>query len=221
MDAAWTASHVLDLGRRIELVSMDTRFHDITVALYREPDRFAAVVHSYSHKPGVRARLDWIAAAMATLGGLRRLESERPTLGFDCDGWHELAIRRAFLEACKPDPAAPVTPRPLVLDDNRSSQHIAVNSLGDGAYQVTSSGATQGEADRASAIAAGLAKLGELAIHPGDPMVVRTPCGAPHDDLVGMLLPRALNVRAALRELEAAATRGVLVAPSAQEAVQQ
>ncbi len=69
-------------------------------------------------------------------------------------------------------------------------------------------------------LAAGLAKLGELTIDPEDPTVVRTPCGAPHDDLVGMLLPRAINVRAALRELEESAARGVLVAPSAQESVQ-
>lgn len=199
---------------------MDGRFHDITVALYRERGRPAATVHSYSHKPGVAGRLDWIANAMATLGGLLRLEGERPTLGFTCDSWHELAIRRAFLDACKLDPALPVASRPLELDDNRSTQRITVELLGAGAYRVTSSGGADGEADRAVAVAAGLAKLGALDIDTDDVTVVRTPCGTPHDDLVGMLLPRAINVRAALRELEAASTRGILVAPSAQQAVQ-
>jgi len=43
------------------------------------------------------------------------------------------------------------------------------------------------------------------------------PCGRPHDELMGLLLPRALNARAALREEEMAASRGMLVAPSAQK----
>jgi len=38
-----------------------------------------------------------------------------------------------------------------------------------------------------------------------------------HDVLVGLLLPRAVNVRAAIREEEMSQTRGVLTAPSAQE----
>ena len=47
--------------------------------------------------------------------------------------------------------------------------------------------------------------------------MVAFPCGLTHDALVGLLLPRALNVRAALREEETKATRGVLVSPGARE----
>jgi hypothetical protein len=43
------------------------------------------------------------------------------------------------------------------------------------------------------------------------------PCGHSHDALIGLLLPRALNVRAVLREEEAAVGRGNLVAPSQQK----
>jgi len=42
-------------------------------------------------------------------------------------------------------------------------------------------------------------------------------CGQAHDALVGLLLVRALNVRAVLREQEMTASRGVLSAPSAQK----
>jgi hypothetical protein len=42
-------------------------------------------------------------------------------------------------------------------------------------------------------------------------------CGHEHDALIGMLLPRALNLRAAMREQEEAMSRGMLVAPSAQK----
>jgi hypothetical protein len=46
---------------------------------------------------------------------------------------------------------------------------------------------------------------------------VSFPCGERHDALVGLLLVRAQNLRAALREEELTATRGILAAPSAQE----
>ena len=46
---------------------------------------------------------------------------------------------------------------------------------------------------------------------------VAFPCGHAHDALIGLLLKRAPNVRAVLREQEAALTRGVLAAPSQQK----
>jgi diacylglycerol kinase family enzyme len=60
----------------------------------------------------------------------------------------------------------------------------------------------------------GLKKLAEMSAAEGR---LAFGCGMPHDLLTGMLLPRALNVRAVLREEEMAATRGVLAAPSAQK----
>jgi hypothetical protein len=41
-------------------------------------------------------------------------------------------------------------------------------------------------------------------------------CGQPHDALVGLLLIRAPNVRAAMREAEMMAARGVLGVPGQQ-----
>ena len=45
-----------DLGQRVELVSMDPRFHDISVGLYRKEtaDGPVAVVHSYCEPAGHR-----------------------------------------------------------------------------------------------------------------------------------------------------------------------
>jgi hypothetical protein len=42
-------------------------------------------------------------------------------------------------------------------------------------------------------------------------------CGHDHDALVGMLLPRAVNVRDTLREEEQIAARGLLTAPGSGE----
>jgi hypothetical protein len=209
--------HVVDLGRRIELVSMDRWLPDITIALYRTGEPPQAIVHSYSTKPGTSERLRWLVQAMATLGGLEADLGAR-RVWFACGAWHELALRRALLEACKVDPSLPLEPRPRAVDDPRSTQRIEVEPLGKGRHKVHTTNVADGETSRAPAIAAGLAKLLELESDPAEPSIVEFACGSAHEDLVGLLLMRAINVRATLRELEAAASRGILVAPSAQEA---
>lgn len=60
-------------------------------------------------------------------------------------------------------------------------------------------------------------KLAELAVLEGESTQVEFPCKASHDALIGLLLPRALNVRAILREEESAGGRGLLAAPSQQK----
>jgi hypothetical protein len=208
---------VADIGTRIELVPMDQHFQDISIALYRrEVDgETVGLVHTYSRKPGVEARTRFVAEAMAVLGGLDLLAGEGSTVRFPCGSWHEAAVRRVFLEACKAEPGEPVIGRPLELHDRRSGQHITLEKLGAGSYRVRAQHA-EGEESRAGAVANGLAKLGRLAPDE-DGVTVTFQCGADHDALAGLLLVRAPNVRAVLREEEAAALRGVLVAPSAQE----
>lgn len=218
MEAATTVGSIRDdLDHRIELVSMDRFCQDISVGLYVARSGRKATVHSYSSRPDVAGRLAWIVTAMQVLGGMRSVDGDARTVRFDCDDWHELAARRVFLESCKVDPAAQLHERPLAADDGRSRQYITVKPLGFGAYRVSAVAENPSAESRAPGVAAGLAKLADLDADPDDPAVVRFGCGAPHDELVGLLLPRAINVRAALREIEQAASRGVLVAPSAQD----
>jgi hypothetical protein len=208
-----------DLGRRAELVSMDRHFQDITIALYRARGAaMSAVIHSYSTKAGTQERLGWLAEAMAILGGMRVVPGPRATVAFACGTWHDLAARRVFLEAAKVTPPTLPEPRPMHAEDTRRGFQIDVESLGDGRYRVGASGGASEATNPAESVAAGLAKLGELSFDPDDPLVVEFGCRTNHDILVGLLLPRALNVRAALREQEMAAGRGVLLAPSAQDA---
>lgn len=201
-----------ELGRRVELVSMDPHCHDITLALYRQatPEGPGFLVHSYSSRPGVDQRLDLVAGAMAILGGME-LAGPR-FLRFGCGADHELACRRVFLEACKLDPSQPFGARPMTFFDKKSGHQVRIAALGDGAYRVALDG---GEATRAAAVAAGLVKLGQMQ-NPA-PDQVAFACGQAHDALVGLLLVRAVNVRATLREQELMAARGLLVAPSAQQ----
>jgi hypothetical protein len=62
-----------------------------------------------------------------------------------------------------------------------------------------------------------MAKLAQLDFDDGERSIVKFPCGQNHDALIGLLLLRAQNLRAVLREEEMKASKGVLAAPSAQE----
>ena len=215
--------HVVDIGRRIELIPIDPHFHDITIGLYRQQIVDAITgkaspafwVHTYSHIAGAAERIEGVREAMQILGGM--LSTADGLLYFPCKHAHEAACRRVFLEACKLAPNTPVEPRPLKILDKKSQLTITVESIGNGIYRVTAEGEGRGAARRVSAIAGGLMKLGEMeSLETDTKDTVAFSCGQSHDALVGLLLTRAPNVRVVLREAEMDATRGVLTAPSQQ-----
>jgi hypothetical protein len=208
----------IDLGRRIDLVPMDPHFHNISIALYRQDTGNGSVflVHSYSNREGAQQRVEFVARAMAVLGGLEPVPGETRKLRFPCAAEHPFACRRVFLEACKLDPSQPIEIRRLQILDKKSNRTITVSSQGNGVYLLAADGEEQDKASRIEAVANGLLKLGQMQVGVSGRDSVTFGCGQAHDALVGLLLVRALNVRAVLREQEMTASRGVLSAPSAQ-----
>jgi hypothetical protein len=203
-------THTPYIGQRVELVSMDAQCQDITFALYLQHANQIPgyLIHTYSPTPAAHARLDFLRRTAHVLGGL---VADQDNFRFSCGHPHLAGARRVFLEAAKL-PTGPVPePKPLHTFDKKSNRTITVISHPNGRYEVTADGPEAGKAERIEAIANGLRKLGELDAN------LAFPCGQSHDTLIGLLLLRALNVRAILREEESAATRGVLVAPSAQK----
>lgn len=211
---------VVDIGRRIELVPMDPHFNDISIGLYRQHTNHGNntpvfLVHTYSRIRGAAERIETVIAAMQVLGGM--LKNADGLLHFPCNSAHEAACRRVFLEACKLAPDTSAEPRPLNILDKKSRLTIKVDSAGKGVYRVTAEGEGRAAARRVSAIAGGLAKLGEMeSVATGTRDTVTFACTQSHDELVGLLLTRAPNVRIVLREEEMGAGRGVLSAPSQQ-----
>ncbi len=212
---------LLELGERVELVSMDPHFHDISIALYRcsgEGGASCYLVHSYSGKEGAAERLAFVMRAMAVMGGMGPAPGQPGRLAFACGAEHRAAVKRLFLEACKKAPGSDVEALPMSIYDKKNDFTISATNIGGGAYRLA---ADVGAADdkvarRVDGVTRGLIKLAEM--EPGEaPGEARFACGTAHDELVGLLLGRALNVRAAMREAEAAAARGVLAAPSAQQ----
>ena len=214
---------VVDIGRRIELVPIDPHFHDITIGLYCQQTLNAKtgkeapvfLVHTYSHISGATERIENVVQSMQTLGGM--LTTPDGLLYFPCHSAHIAACRRVFLEACKLAPNTPAEPRPLNILDKKSQLTINVDSTGKGIYRVTAEGEGRGAARRISAIAGGLAKLGEMeSIETDTKDTVVFGCSQSHDVLIGLLLTRAPNVRIVLSEEEMGSARGVLAAPSQQ-----
>ena len=205
---------IVDIGRRIELVPMDPQFHDITIALYRQETAQgpAFLVHTYSQREKVSQRIASVVQAMHILGGMVLMRDGR--LRFPCWADHELACKRIFLEACKLDASSEIEPRPLTVLDKKSGLNITVSGREGGIYHVTADGDGRRTERRISAIAGGLMKLGEMEERAIDQ--VTFPCGHFHDAMVGLLLVRAPNVRAVMREQKMTASRGVLSAPSQQ-----
>ena len=100
--------------------------------------------------------------------------------------------------------------------DKKSGLTMRVSGLGNGLYEVTTEGEGKSPERRIKVVANGLAKLGEMHLVDGRDDQVEYPCKQVHDALTGLLLVRAPNVRALVREEEMVASRGMLAAPSQQ-----
>ena len=212
-------TRLLDMGTRIELVSMYLHFHDISISLYeRESDAgiFEFRIHSYAGRAGVDRCIDHVVSAMVALGGMIRT-GDAGCVRFVCGRQHRRACKRVFLEACKTAPDAEINSRPMSIFDKKTERNVNVDGLGKGAYRVEADGDENGRARRISAIAGGLAKLAEMDLVSESGHEVAFDCSSDHNLLIGLLLVRALNVRAALREQDDSAGRGMLSAPSAQQ----
>ena len=214
-------ARILDLGERVELTAIYPHFHDISIGLYKHTNEGGQVqfqVHSYSARQGVDNCLRHVAASMVLLGGMETAGGNGHTVRFGCGGSHVKACRRVFIEACKVPPGEALQAKPLEIFDKKTERKITLEKLSDKeAFRVTADGVEDGKARRIAAVAGGLVKLADLAHVEGEDSLVLFPCSGGHDALVGLLLVRALNVRAAMREQDGAAGRGVLAAPSAQQ----
>jgi len=208
-----------DLGTRIELVSTDKHFRDVSIALYAREDAvgWCFRVRSFAGYDGLGERIAYILDAMMTLGGMARGNAE-DTVRFPCGGEHLSAVRRLFLQACKEKPeTAPETPV-LSLADKKSELTVTATAKGQGAYELSATGAGAAQAERRlTALRNAVVKLADAQADEAVGQRFSFACGQDHDAMVGMLLQAAPNVRSVMREQEMNAAKGVLAAPGSQE----
>lgn len=206
-----------DFGSRIELVPMDLHFHEVSLGLYRQETDFGPeyLIHSYSSIEGIDERVTFVRKAAQILGDM--VANDDGLLSFSCHSAHSAGTRRIFLESCKIPYSNQPELRSLTIFDKKAGCEIHLSSLGDGTYEVDAEEVHAAAQRRAEVVARGLCKLGEMDPVTEDFKRIAFPCGHAHDALVGLLLVRAPNVRAAMREEETAAARGMLAAPSQQK----
>lgn len=208
-----------NLGWRIELLPMDKFCHDISLGLYRQivdgVPRY--LVHTYSSAEGARERIGFITRALLIMAGMEEVPDAPGWVRFACSGTHERALRRGFLDLCKLETGAPLEPKPLSVFDKKAECELVIKGLGQGIYAILTAQETPKGRDRATALARGFEKVCEMQGVDGAEIRVGFACRESHDSLMGLLAFRAQNVRASMREEEAAASRGILAAPSQQK----
>ena len=213
-------TRLVDIGVRIELISMYPYFHNISIALYERrvnDSSYEFQIHSYAGRDGVDQCLRHVAATMVTLGGVIPVSGNDTCVRFACGRQHRKACKRIFFEACKVALGTETEVRAMSIFDKKTERTISVKGLGRGAYQIDADGEEDGRARRVTAIAGGFVKLAEIDYVEGNEQAVVFSCKEEHNSLMGLLLSRALNVRATMREQDYSTGRGMLAAPSAQQ----
>lgn len=208
----------LALGQRIELHAMDSHCADISIGLYRRDVDGVPhfLVHSYSERPGTAQRIAFLRQALVLMAGLEPAPDVVDPPGwcrFPCGALHDRAIRRAFLDLCRLESHAALTPKPLSAFDKKANANLTAVNLGDGLYEMQAEPTATNGPRRAAALARGFAKLCEMKAVAGSDTRVAFDCRTSHDALMGLLTYRAQNVRATMQEQEMATARGVVAAP--------
>ena len=209
----------LELGRRIELYSRDPNCHDISVALYRRKvgQSQYVLVHTYSLVDGAKQRVNDIPNALITRTGLELVNDGEGWLRFPCDGFHQRALTRTFLDVCKLVLDDGVEAEPLKRIDKKAGCHLIATDLGQGVYRFDAEESSEAVQKRAEAMTRGFVKLCEMEPIAGHENQAAFSCGVSHDNLIGSLMFRAQNLRAVMREEAMNASRGILSSPSQQE----
>jgi hypothetical protein len=207
----------LDMGRRIELVSMDRHCNNISLGLYSRGDGCESwvLVHSYAKGSAAGARVAFVRRALQAMAGMVEA-GDTNWLRFPCGNIHQRPLKRAFLEICKLPSESPLEPKPLSVFDTKAGCDLVAESLGAGRYRIGLNDPQASAAERIDALVAGLGKLCEMEALEGSSGLVAFDCRTSHDALLSLLLPRALNIRGAMREEAERASRGILAAPSQQ-----
>lgn len=204
-----------ELGRRIELYSMDPDCRNISLALYRQTvdNQIGYLVHTYSRYEEAGDRVENVRLGLMQRAGLQRIPGSGHLLAFPCGARHEKALRRTFLDVCRSDGDQIVAALPLVRTDKKAEGELTVVPEGGGRYQVTAAADLAAGPRRCKAVARGFAKLCEMELGEEDEATVWFGCGQNHDALIGSMFFLAQNVRSAIKDEERALSQGVLAAP--------
>ena len=194
-------------GHCLELIPMDSHFHDISVALFVKDG--ICTVWTFSRREGVAERMEHIRNQMVTLGGMEPVEGTHDRFRPPCGQLHRRPVKFLLTQAVgkAPDYSAPTGE--MRIRDTKSKLELITTGRKDGERYVYEIGA-EGEAPnvpmRLRMVVAGFLRYGEM--DKISDTEVAFPCGQRHDELMRILLPYSRNISAVEGMMEAEAMRG-------------
>ena len=201
------AESLRQLGRCLELVSMDPHFNNISVGLYVKGG--LCTVHTFSRAEGVADRLREIRDQMVRLGGVSPVEGSDSQFVFPCGQIHDRPLRFLLTQSVGKSPEYAHPTGDMSIKDSRSDLMLYANGHerdGHYAYQVSAEGEHSNPALRLRMVVAGFLRYGEM--NKVADTEVAFPCGQRHDALMRLLLPYSRNISAVETMMDAEALRG-------------
>lgn len=201
-------TEVLELyGHCIELVPLDSRFENISVALHEKDGIYT--VWSFSHKPGVDDRLREIRDQLVALGGMVPVEGTGNQAKFPYELKHGRPIKFLMAQAVGKASDYSHPTGDMTIKDTKSALMLTVsgrNEDGKRIYTITGEGDAKRPELRIRMIVAGFVRYGEM--EKVSDTEVMFSGGQDNDALMKLVLPYARNVSGVESMMDAEAMRG-------------
>jgi hypothetical protein len=194
-------------GNCLELVSMDSSFHDISVGLYVKDG--LCTVWTFSQKEGAQGRIGQIRDRIVEMGGLEPVAGTHNQLRFGCGYVHVRPLKFLASQAVGKAREYAQPEGDMTIKDTKTRLILAVQGRqGDGnwVYDVSATGEAPNVSARLRLVVGGFVRYGEM--EKVDDTVVAFPCGQRHDEMLRVLLPYSRNISSVESMLEAEALRG-------------
>ena len=211
MTEAKTRTRVADVleryGSCLELVPMDSNFHDISVGLYVKDG--LCTVWTFSQREGTERRIEEIRDKIVEMGGLEPVEGTHNQLRFGCGYLHVRPLKFLVSQAVGKAREYAQPEGDMTIKDTKTQLVLAVRGReadGRWVYDVSATGEAPNVAARLRLVVAGFVRYGEME-KVGD-TTVAFPCGRRHDEMLRVLLPYSRNISSVESMLEAEALRG-------------
>ena len=194
-------------GSCLELVPMDSSFHDISVGLYVKDG--LCTVWTFSQKEGAQGRIEQIRDRIVEMGGLETVAGTHNQLRFGCGYLHVRPLKFLASQAVGKAREYAQPEGDMTIKDTKTRLILAVQGRqGDGnwVYDVSATGEAPNVSARLRLVVGGFVRYGEM--EKVDDTVVAFPCGQRHDEMLRVLLPYSRNISSVESMLEAEALRG-------------
>ncbi len=194
-------------GKCLEIVPMDPNFGDISVGLYVKDGVFT--IWTFSHKPGVEARIEKIRDQFVVLGGMKPLDGTSNQAVPSCGQLHLRPVRFLLNQAVGKAPDFAPPQGEMSIRDSKSPLLLKIageEQDGKWLYRVSGEGEAPNPGVRLRMVAAGFIRYGGM--DKVSDTQVMFPCGARHDELMRLLLPYSRNISSVEGMMAAEALRG-------------